>query len=112
MSELISGQEAYEAVMNGCEIQYRFPKGFWIDYTNNSSLDEDDFYNDYAYFRLNKGSDNTLQKEEEMNNEDFISGQAAKIVWASGSGVEYNVSGVWYRDWETKVSIEIGRAHV
>ena len=31
-----------------------------------------------------------------MNNEDFISGQAAKIVWASGSVVEYNISGVWY----------------
>lgn len=97
MSELISGQEALEAVMNGYKIQYRFPNGFWMDYTNspNSRLEEDDFYNDYAYFRLKRGSDNTVQKEEDMNSEGIISGKEALIALANGKEVEYNSIGDW-----------------
>lgn len=57
MSELISGKEALIALVNGESLQYRFPDGIWLDFTNNlnssgSSLRVVDLLNDYACFRL------------------------------------------------------------
>lgn len=57
VENLISGKEALIALANGDGLQYRFPDGIWLDFTNNlnskgSSLRVVDLLNDYAAFRL------------------------------------------------------------
>lgn len=55
--KLINGKDALIALANGENLQYRFPDGIWMDFTNNlntsgSSLRVVDLLNDYACFRL------------------------------------------------------------
>ena len=38
MSELISGKEALIALANGDGLQYIFPNGIWVDFSNNINL--------------------------------------------------------------------------
>ena len=57
MSKLISGKEALIALANGENLQYRFPDGIWMNFTNNlntsgSPLRVVDLLNDYACFRI------------------------------------------------------------